>query len=145
MSPRHWVGAMAPKKHRKKHGVPAHGGSRGSKCYTRKPSASSKRLKKPCVSSRFKQTSASSANGDNMMKNHVSYGEKEASRWAGLRMQIHGFRIACGSDKAEVVRKELQVLWRSREWSAEEWQLAAAQHTAEKMENMRLGWRPISP
>ena len=46
-------------------------------------------------------------------------------------MQIHGFRIACGSDKAEVVRKELQVLWRSREWSAEEWQLAAAQHTAE--------------
>ena len=142
MSPRHWVGAMAP------NGTQAHGGSRGSKCYTRKPSASSKRLmKKPCVSSRFKQTSASSANGDNMMKKPcVSYGEKEASRWAGLRMQIHGFRIACGSDKAEVVRKELQVLWRSREWSAEEWQLAAAQHTAEtKMEKMRLGWRPISP
>ena len=93
--------------------------------------------KKPCVSSRFKQTSASSANG-NIMK-------EKPRRWAGYRHQIHGFRIACGSDKAEVVRKELQVLWRSREWSAEEWQLAAAQHTAEKMEKMGLGWRPISP
>ena len=33
------------------------------------------------------------------------------SRWAGLRIQVHGFRTVCSKDKKDVVRRELEACW----------------------------------
>ena len=51
------------------------------------------------------------------------------TRWQGLRVQVNGYRVACGAGHIERIKSALESLWSGREsWTSEEWATVADGH-----------------
>ena len=101
-------------------------------------SAHDKVKKKPASAHGDKRQSASSAKGDE---------QEERSRWAGLRVQVKGFRTVCHHDKMDGVKNDLKDLWKSSsDKSHEEWLAIAKTFSSDKKWSMNTwGGRRVKP